>query len=641
MLILFLFELSKIGTGMKEQIKVSNTFSFSRKLMKQDARNNLKRHYLFFVVVCLVSLMVQAEFVTTDYVIKLRSQFISDVVEAAQGTFAEETVTQVGEKVNEAGDDYDTFYQAFGDALEDISTSNGYASDVFGRSKGVINSVINYLASDTFLSHAYTTIYSIVGSDSLAETILIAGMVWFSALFWFFVRNLYIAICRRIILEGRVYKKIPFSRFVFFIRARKWSRAALAMFLMVVLDSAAASTIFLGPVCYYGLFLMPFIIAENPWIRPVQAAKMSWNMMRGNKLELFKLELSMLGWNILGIMTLGILNVFYVNPYRVCIYAEFYAKARESYRKQRGPGYELLADKYLFAKADSDKLADAYADVIEEVSKPEYELAELKGRKKFIAEHFGVVLRNTKDEQEYEESEAKRVRMLGYKDEAEGEMYPSRLSIVPDKKKFRSLAHIHYMRHYSLLSLIVLFFIFSGFGWVWELIYYYIKQGRLINRGVLHGPWLPIYGLGGMMVLIFLYSFRKNPFVHFWMTVLVCGAFEYFGGWALEEIYHEKWWDYTGYFLNLNGRICAEGLFVFGVCGLAFIYVLAPLLDDQIRKWNKKIVIPVCAVLIAFFLADMVYSRFVPNTGSGVTGDFEDEITQTQVSQTIDESELM
>ena len=201
--------------------------------MKQDARNNLKRHYLFFVVVCLVSLLVQAEFVTTDYVIKLRSQFISDVVEAAQGTFAEETVTQVGEKVNEAGDDYDTFYQAFGDALEDISTSNGYASDVFGRSKGVINSVINYLASYTFFSHAYTTIYSIVGSDSLAETILIAGMVWFSALFWFFVRNLYIAICRRIILEGRVYKKIPFSRFVFFIRARKWSRAALAMFLMV------------------------------------------------------------------------------------------------------------------------------------------------------------------------------------------------------------------------------------------------------------------------------------------------------------------------------------------------------------------------------------------------------------------------
>ena len=625
---------------MREQIKVDNTFEFSRKEVKADARKNLKRHYMFFVVVCLISLVVQAEFVTTDYVIKLRTQFISDVIEAAQGTFAEKTVTQVGEKVQEAGNDADTFYQAFGDALEDMSTSNGYSGDVFGRSKGVINSVINYMASDTFISHAYTTIYSIVGSDSLAEMILIAGMVWCSGFFWLYVRNLYIATSRRIILEGRLYKKIPFSRFLFFIRARKWTRASLGMLLMVVLDSLAAFTVVLGPVCYYGLFLMPFIVAENPWIRPVQAAKMSWNMMRGNKLALFKLELSILGWNILGLFTLGILNIFYVNPYRVCISAEFYAKAREAYQKKRGPGYNLLGDKYLFVKADGNKLAEEYADVLEEVGKPEYELVELKGRKKFIAEHFGVVLANTKDEQEYEKSEARRVRMLGYKDEAEGRMYPSRLSIVPDKKKLRSLTHIHYMRHYSLLSLIVLFFIFSGFGWVWELIYYYIKQGRLINRGVLHGPWLPIYGFGGMMVLIFLYSFRKKPFVHFWMTVLVCGTFEYFGGWALEEIYNEKWWDYTGYFLNLNGRICAEGLFVFGVCGLAFIYVLAPLLDDQIRKWNKKILIPVCAVLLALFMSDMVYSWFVPNTGSGVTGDFEDEVTPTAVVQTIDESEL-
>ena len=625
---------------MKEQIKISNAFAFSRKEVRADARKNLKRHYLFFVVVCLISLVVQAEFVTTDYVIKLRSQFIDDIVTAAQGTFAEETVTQVGEKVNEYGDDYDTFYQAFGDALEDMTTSNGYASDVFGRSKGMINSVINYMASDTFFSHAYTTIYSIVGSDSLAETILIAGMVWFSVFFWFYVRNLYIAVCRRIILEGRIYKKIPFSRFLYFIRARKWTRAAGAMFLMVALDSAAALTLVLGPICFYGLFLMPFIIAENPWIRPVRAAKMSWNMMRGNKMALFKMELSLIGWHILGILTLGIVNVFYVNPYRICIYAEFYARARENYKKMRGPGCDLLGDRYLFVKADSDKLAQEYKDVLEEVNKPDYELYELTGRKKFIADHFGVVLANTKDEQEYEQSEAKRVRMLGYKSEAEGKMYPSRLSIVPDKKKLSSLGHIHFMRHYSLLSLIVLFFIFSGFGWVWELIYYYIKQGRLINRGVLHGPWLPIYGVGGMMVLIFLYSVRRKPFVHFWMTVLVCGAFEYFGGWALEEIYHEKWWDYTGYFLNLNGRICAEGLFVFGVCGLAFIYVLAPLLDDRIRKWNKKIVIPVCAVLIALFVADMVYSRFVPNTGSGVTGDFEDDYRETAVTQVIEESEL-
>ncbi len=625
---------------MKEQIKISNEFAFSRKTIKHDARRNLRRHYTLFVVVCLVSLLVQAEFVNSDYVIKLRSQFISDVTDAARGTFAYETVEQVGEKVSEAGNDADTFYQAFGDALEDLSTSNGYAGDVFGRSKGVINSTINYLASDTFFSHIYTAIYSIVGSDSLAETILIAGMVWFSIAFWFFIRNLYVAVSRRIILEGRIYKKIPVSRFLFFIRAKRWFRSALSMFLMVALDFAGLLTVVLGPVAYYGLFLMPFIIAENPNIKPWQAAKLSWRMMRGNKLTLFMVDLSVLGWNILGLFTLGILNVLYVNPYIVCIYAEFYVRAREAYKKLNGPDSDLLCDDHLYAKADSSKLAEVYADVIEEVSKPEYQLEELQGRKKFIADHFGVVLINTKDEIEYEKNESRRVRMLSLKDEAEGKTYPSRLSNIPDKKKFRSLGHIHYMRHYSLLSLIVLFFIFSGFGWVWELIYYYIKQGRLINRGVLHGPWLPIYGFGGMMVLIFLYMVRKKPVVFFWSCIALCGSVEYFGGWALEMIYHEKWWDYSGYFLNINGRICAEGLFTFGVCGLAFIYVLAPLLDDRIRKWNRKIVTPVALVLVALFVADMIYSWFVPNTGSGVTGDFEDEYQPTQISQTIDGSEL-
>ena len=46
----------------------------------------------------------------------------------------------------------------------------------------------------------------------------------------------------------------------------------------------------------------------------------------------------------------------------------------------------------------------------------------------------------------------------------------------------------------------------------------------------------------------------------------------------------KKWWDYTGYFLNLHGRICAEGLLVFGVGGMAFVYVIAPLIDNWVKE---------------------------------------------------------
>jgi len=120
----------------------------------------------------------------------------------------------------------------------------------------------------------------------------------------------------------------------------------------------------------------------------------------------------------------------------------------------------------------------------------------------------------------------------------------------------------------------------------------------------------------------FLFPLRKNPVKHFVGTVVLCGALEYFASVILEYLFDKKWWDYSGFFLNINGRICAEGLFVFGVAGLAFIYVLSPLIDDKIRKINPSILLPVSVVLITLFAGDLLYSHNHPNTGDGITDNF-------------------
>ena len=77
--------------------------------------------------------------------------------------------------------------------------------------------------------------------------------------------------------------------------------------------------------------------------------------------------------------------------------------------------------------------------------------------------------------------------------------------------------------------------------------------------------------------------------------------------------------DYTGYFLNLHGRICAEGLLVFGIGGCAAIYVIGPALDEKFKKIPKKVQTALCVILIALFCSDIVYSHFHPNTGNGIT----------------------
>ena len=82
-----------------------------------------------------------------------------------------------------------------------------------------------------------------------------------------------------------------------------------------------------------------------------------------------------------------------------------------------------------------------------------------------------------------------------------------------------------------------------------------------------------------------------------------------------------RWWDYTGYFLNINGRVCFEGLMFFGIGGCLCLYVAAPYVQGVISKIPRKVREALCVVLIILFLADFIYSSLNPNIGAGITDD--------------------
>lgn len=146
-----------------------------------------------------------------------------------------------------------------------------------------------------------------------------------------------------------------------------------------------------------------------------------------------------------------------------------------------------------------------------------------------------------------------------------------------------------------------------------------ISDGIFVNRGVLHGSWLPIYGFGSILILTLLYRFRSKPYLLFFMSVILCGVVEYSTSYYLEVTNGMKWWDYTGYFLNINGRVCAEGLLVFGIGSMFVVYFVAPLLDNYIKKIKTEYVIYFCIILCSVYLIDLVISYYKPNTGVGIT----------------------
>lgn len=172
---------------------------------------------------------------------------------------------------------------------------------------------------------------------------------------------------------------------------------------------------------------------------------------------------------------------------------------------------------------------------------------------------------------------------------------------------------------YSLDNLIIMFFIFSFSGWVWEVIYIGFTEGVIAKRGMLHGPWLPIYGVGGILILLILSRFREHPILVFVLAVLLCGSMEYSTALAIEFIFRCRWWDYSTKFLNLNGRVCLEGLLLFGISGTVAVCKVGPLLNGIIDKLHRELHTVLNAVLCSAFVIDLVFSFVFPNMGIGVT----------------------
>jgi len=226
-------------------------------------------------------------------------------------------------------------------------------------------------------------------------------------------------------------------------------------------------------------------------------------------------------------------------------------------------------------------------------------------------------LRDTKRNVIVKASELLNDRILAVANITDG-VYPESAFPLPIHTK-RNWIKIDYKRDYSFWTIVLLFFAYSLSGYIWEVFYTLVNEGLLVNRGTMTGPWLPIYGVGGMIVIVILKPLRKNPLLMFFGSFVGCGVLEYLASWLLEILFHTKWWDYQGYFLNINGRVCLEGLFVFGLAGVAFTYIITPLLDNLFSKIKMPAKKYIGIALLAVFAIDLIFSAFHPNQGAGVT----------------------
>ena len=229
------------------------------------------------------------------------------------------------------------------------------------------------------------------------------------------------------------------------------------------------------------------------------------------------------------------------------------------------------------------------------------------------AEFYYVVRKNKK--KELTDSKLLNDKEL-FNEKTKLKVYPEKELKVPTRN---IKINTDYNQKYPIRNIILLFFVFAFAGWLYEVSIHLVIDGRFVNRGTMFGPWLPIYGYGAILILLLLKSFRDKPHILFVSAMVLAGILEYVTHWALETFFHMKWWDYSGYFFNINGRVCLEGLIVFGLGGATVIYFIGPLLNSLFNKIKYEKAIIICMILLTLYGVDTIYSINHPNTGKGIT----------------------
>lgn len=166
---------------------------------------------------------------------------------------------------------------------------------------------------------------------------------------------------------------------------------------------------------------------------------------------------------------------------------------------------------------------------------------------------------------------------------------------------------------------VLLFFSIAMAGWIWEVVLYFFTEHAFINRGIYQGPYLPIYGAGGLLLCILLRPFGNKPLRVFAFSVISCTFLEYLTSYFLELKWGVRWWDYSGHFLNIKGRVCLLGSVVFGIGGTALVCLFLPFYEKMYRRISPKWRTGLCFALLLLFVVDAAYCAMHPNTGYGVT----------------------
>ncbi|HNZ53494.1 MAG TPA: hypothetical protein PLD55_04030 [bacterium] len=161
-----------------------------------------------------------------------------------------------------------------------------------------------------------------------------------------------------------------------------------------------------------------------------------------------------------------------------------------------------------------------------------------------------------------------------------------------------------------ILTVLLLFTVYSFLGWIIEVIYRFIIDKKLLNPGFFYGPYLPIYGFSALAVT-FMTDITGNCVLVILSGTLFVTLLEYIAGTVTENYFGMKLWDYSDEKFNIKGRICLKYSVLWAILITIFIFIIHPYILKKIVAIPFSYKIFVTVFLSGIYFHDIILTTLM------------------------------
>ncbi|MCM1039679.1 MAG: hypothetical protein NC434_10180 [Ruminococcus sp.] len=164
------------------------------------------------------------------------------------------------------------------------------------------------------------------------------------------------------------------------------------------------------------------------------------------------------------------------------------------------------------------------------------------------------------------------------------------------------------MFQYSMTQWLFFFYTYCFLGWCFESTYVSIKDRKLINRGFMRGPFLPLYGSGAIMMFVVSMPFQDNVVLTYFAGCVGATVLEYVTAVAMEALFKVRYWDYSDKKFNFQGRICLGSTIAWGFLTILMTRVIHRPIEQFVLSIPNTLLTYLTWILTIYIVADFALS---------------------------------